>query len=234
MSIRPSSPLCALVWLVFETSGERICSAALALGFVAALASCTPEPRRAFPVGLVGPVTGKVEAEARRLGYVVADRPPTGAVVENAAASGGATLDWEALRFLGARAAAKGASGVFFRLAPASGGRDLLGYPEEWQALARVLLELQAVRPVLEGGADEPMPFAVPPGVDARAWSYRGRRYVLLVNASSGGAPLDQSALIPWRALFEVRSDARHVMRPCGAMVCLRPRAALWLEGRLL
>lgn len=202
-------------------------------------AACSPEPRRAFPVGIAGPVSPRVAAEAGRLGLAVTDSPPRGAAIEPAGVPGttpgGAEMmaNWEALRFLAARAAVKGAGGLFFRLPATPEGRDLLDYPEEWQALARAFRELQAMRPVIEGGLDAPAPFAAPPGTEARAWSRHRRRYVLLVNSSGADAAFDGDDLAPWRALFEVRSDARKVMRPCGAKFCLPPGRALWLEGRL-
>ena len=89
------------------------------------------------------------------------------------------------------------------------------------------------MQPLLEGGTLVAAPFAVPDGLLLRAWSYRGRRYVLLVNASGTDAALDAQALVPWRALFEVRSDARDLLIRCGAAFCLPPHRALWLEGRL-
>ena len=205
------------------------------VAFLAAmLAACSPEPRRAFPIGLQGPVSPRVSAEATRLGLVVAEPTPEGAVVEAAAAVSGVAADWRTLRLLSARAAVNGSGGFFFQLPSMSAGRDILDFPEEWQAPARVLRELQAVRPVLEDGLDTPLPFIVPTGAAARAWVFRRRVYVLLVNPSVVDAPFDPDALRTWRALFEVQSDARQVLSPCGAKRCLAPGAALWLEGRLL
>jgi hypothetical protein len=197
-----------------------------ALLAAALAAACSPEPRRTFSVGLVGPVAPRVAAEALRLGLAVSEGKPGGAVVEPAA-------DWATLRFRAARGAASGADGVYFRLPNAPEGRDLLDYPEEWQAVVRAARELSAMRAVLERGMTVPPPFPVPGGLEARAWTYGGRRYVLLVNPSGAGAPLDAGALAPWRALFEVRSDPRQALKRCGSGLCLPAGAALWLEGRL-
>lgn len=201
----------------------------------ALLAACSPEPRRAFPVGFKGQVSPRVAAEAARLGLTVADQPPSGAAIEAAAVPGGApemTADWETLRFLAGRAAVKGAGGIFFRLTSAPQGRELLDYPEEWQAPVRALRELQAMRPVLEGGRQATVPFLVPPGIETRAWSYQNRQYVLLVNSSSVAVHIDAEELARWRVLFEVRSDARHVLSLCGSHRCLPGQSVLWLEGR--
>lgn len=206
---------------------------------VASVLACAPEPGRSFPIGLVRPVSPRVESEAARLGLAVPEQPPSGAIVESAAAvndGGGAAevmADWETLRLVTAHAATKATGGVFFRLPAAPEGRDLLDYPEEWQAFARVVREFQAMRPVIEGGRLITPPCVNPSGVAARCWLHRGRRYVLLVNASDRPAELDADALEPWRALFEVRADARQLLEPCGAMRCLLPGRVLWLEGRL-
>ena len=112
-------------------------------------------------------------------------------------------------------------------------GRELTSYPEEWQALARVARETAAVRPILESGVEAAVPFAVPPGVAARAWRFRGRLYVLLVNDGALAVPISEESLRPWRALFEVRADARELLGACGGGRCLPAERVLWLEGRL-
>jgi hypothetical protein len=202
-------------------------------------AACSPEPRRAFAVGLLEPVSPRLAAEARRLGVdLVAQAPPGAAVVSAALSvkgvSGEVAADWATLRFQTARAITSGAAGVFIRLPRTPAGHDLLEYVEEWQAVERVLRELLAVRPILRGGAPAPAPFAVPAGIELRAWTFHGRRYALLVNSSGISVPLETASLLPWRALFAVRSDARELLPPCGLNRCLPPEGVLWLEGRLL
>ena len=206
---------------------------------VLAAAACSPEPRRAFPVGFLEPVSPRVAAQAKRSGLATAEQAPTGAAVVSAAlpvngGSGEVTADRSRLRFLTARAVAAGSAGVFFTLPRTPAGHDLLEFTEEWQAVDRVSRELLSMRPMLEGGAPAPAPFAVPAGVELRSWLFRGRRYVLLVNPSGGPLPLDEASLGPWRALFAVRSDARELLPPCGMGHCLPPEGVLWLEGRLL
>ncbi len=203
-----------------------------------AAAACSPRPRpRAFPVGFLAPVSPRVAAAASRAGLLVAVQAPAGAATVSAAVpplngSGEVTADWSRLRFLAALAIAKGASGIFFLLPETPAGRDYLEYAEESQSVDRVVRALLAMRPILEGGAPAPA-FAVPGGVEARAWTFRGRRYVLLVNPSADGLPLDEASLEPWRALFAVRSDPRYVLSFCGSNRCLPAGGVLWLEGRL-
>lgn len=203
-----------------------------------AAAACAAESGGSFPVGLLGPVSPRVAVEAGRLGLDVVDVLPAGAVSASAASpsatDGEVAADWAALRLAAAVAIADGARGFFLRLPAAPSGRDLLDYPEEWQAPARALGELQAIRPVLERGVGATVPFAAPPGVRARAWRRRGRLYVLLVNGAATEAPFDGAELEPFRALFAPRSDPRQALYRCGVRFCLPAGSALWLEGRLL
>lgn len=107
------------------------------------------------------------------------------------------------LRFMAFHAVIRGAGGVFFfemqrRSVP---GETLLDYPERWQALETVAMELRALKPFFESGAGEAL---TAPGLEGRAWSLRGRRLVILVN------PGAKAGLLPptyrdaaWRVLFK-------------------------------
>ncbi|MFI5361860.1 MAG: hypothetical protein ACHQ49_07815 [Elusimicrobiota bacterium] len=204
---------------------------------VLAAAACSPRPPRPFPVGFLAPVSPRVAAEARRLGLEITPQAPQGAEVVAAARKvkdGEVMQDWARLRCEAAGAAARGASGLFFRLPSAPAGHDLLEYVEEWQALGRVLREILLMRPILQRGETIPAPFAASSGVDRRAWSYEGRSYALLVNSSGAPVPLRENELLPWRALFFVRADAREALAACGREFCLPPEGVLWLEGRVL
>jgi len=206
-----------------------------------AAASCAPEKAREFELGLLAPVGPGVEAAARAAGMPIRETAPNGADALNAGvplagASRGIEermADWSRLRLLVAGAAVRGRSGVFFTLPRTKDGRELTAYPEEWQALSRVAREVAAMRPILEGGIESAVPFAVPEGVEARAWRYQGRLYVLLVNDTGRSAPIEAESMKPWRALFEVRADARDLLTACGGGRCLTARRVIWLESRL-
>lgn len=196
------------------------------------LGACSPEPRRAFRVGLLGPLEAKGLREAARLGLHVALEAPSGAALEPAGDALDHAKPAAALFFAGTRAAVRGATGVYFvppRFKAPYGWTD---YPEEWQAMARAGRRLTLLRPVIEAGAEASVPFALPAGVEARAWRLRGRRYVALVNDTPAPLPLAAEPLAPWRALFEARADAREALVSCGGGLCLPPGRALWLEGR--
>lgn len=202
-----------------------------ALALAALLAgACAPEPAR-FRVGAVLPVTPRAGAALAGLGWELAETAPAGAVLESAAGPDGATLPAARLRFLWARAAAEGRPGVFFVLPPVPAGRELVDYPEEWQAIARSAREIEALRPVLESGPGTPVPAA--PGLTARAWNAGGRRYALFVNAGAAPAPVPDAELDGARALFAPRADPRQDLTACEGGSCLGAGGVLWLEGRL-
>ena len=211
---------------------------ALVLALAAAAAACSPEPGRPFSVGVLEPASARVAAAARRLGLEVSAQAPPGAATVSAALplkgeDGEMAADAARLRFLAARAVAKGSEGIFLRLPRTPADRDLLEYVEEWQAVERVARELVALRPIIRGGTPASAPFPVPVGLEFRAWTFHGRGYVVLVNPTGVPLPLGGTSLATWRALFSVRSDPRQVLPSCGTESCLPPEGALWLEGRL-
>ena len=210
------------------------------LAALLALAGCAPETLRDFALGVLAPVGPQVEAAARAAGIVIRAALPEGADVYSAGVASTGTAgpaeermaDWAHLRLLVARAAVQGRTGVFFTLPTLLNGREMTAYPEEWQALARVARETAAIRPVLRSGVEAAVPFTVPQGVSARAWRFQARDYVLLVNETSSAAPIGEGSLKPWRALFEVRADARELLDICPGGRCLPAGRVLWLEGR--
>lgn len=212
----------------------------LLASLLALTAACTPPKARSFRLGIIGPIGPRAAAAARAAGLPVVSEAPEGAETLSAGvvsrdASGAESeriADWSLLRLLTARAAVRGRAGVFFTLPKPIEGREAADYPEEWQALARVARETAALRPILESGVEAPAPFSAA-GVEARAWRFRGRLYVLLVNDSGADAAVREEDFRPWRALFEVRADARELLAPCSAGRCLAAGRALWLEGRL-
>lgn len=203
----------------------------LAAALLALAAACAREKVSEFELGLIGPVGPGVARAARAAGMTIREAPSEGA--DSASAGEGRVADWSALRLAAARAVVRGRRGVFFVLPAAPEGKELTDLPEEWQALDRAAREIAALLPVIESGVPSDDPFPLPEGVEGRAWRFRGRLYFLLVNDAAAAAPLPPDALKPWRALFEVRADARDVLSPCAGGLCLPPGRVLWLEGRL-
>ena len=203
----------------------------VAAALLALAVACAPERSREFELGLIGPVGPGVASAARAAGMTIREAAPEGADTRSAGAE--RMADWSELRLRVAQAAIEGRTGVFFTLPKTADGRELTAYPEEWQALARVARETAALRLILESGAEAAVPFSVPQGVSARAWRFQGRLYVLLVNGAVLSGPMPQESLRPWRALFEVRADARDLLIPCGGGRYLSAGRVLWLEGRL-
>ncbi|MBI5246013.1 MAG: hypothetical protein HY923_02455 [Elusimicrobia bacterium] len=214
---------------------------AFAASLLALTTACAPDKTRDFEIGLLAPVGPGVASAARAEGLSIRAAAPDGADAPGASVLAGwpsdrrgdILADWAHLRLLVALAAVKGRTGVYFALPTLPDGRELSSYPEEWQALSRVARETAAMRPILESGAEVGLPFAVPGGVLARALRFRGRLYLLLVNNTTSPIPLPADALRPWRALFEVRADARELLSACGGGQCLPAGRVLWLEGRL-
>ena len=139
--------------------------------------------------------------------------------------------DHAEMRFMSWLSIVHGAKGLFYFK-----GGTLLEEPELWQAVSRVSREIKSFQPILEGG--RPIAGPLPPaadGLEAKAWRYRGRDYVVIVNRSpSATAKLPREFLQPeWRALFELRRDPKDVLESDGPSGRLRPYQVIILESDL-
>ena len=129
-----------------------------------------------------------------------------------------------------------GAKGLFYFRLQRSGGGTLLDEPELWQAVSRVTRELKSLQPILEGGAAVPLPFPPnPDSVEARAWRYRGRTYVIVLNRKDDiSQRIPEELLNPrWRPLFEPRRDPKDLLPKVGDAWYLPPHRVLVFESRL-
>lgn len=113
---------------------------------------------------------------------------------------------------------------------------------EEARAFSRLVeprmatADYASLLPVLEGGRHLDLPFTPPQDAwSARALTYRGRDYLVLVNPAGNRlwkAP--DLALEPrWRALYAPRRDPREALRLANAAYYLNPNQVLVLESRL-
>ncbi|MBI4423379.1 MAG: hypothetical protein HY554_06615 [Elusimicrobia bacterium] len=138
------------------------------------------------------------------------------------------------LRFMAYASVVHGARGIFF-FTLAKQGRTLFDFPELWQAVARAAQELKGMQPIFERGRPIPLPFAPQPeGLEAKAWRYRGRDYVVLLNRSGALDRELPKALLgrDWKPLYEARRDPRDLLKPTGGSWSLRPYQVLVLESR--
>lgn len=139
------------------------------------------------------------------------------------------SADEAALRFVSYDAVLGGASGIrFFTPAAAKPGQTLKA-----EAVAR---ELRLMAPIFARGRSIPLPFDPPTaGWTARAWTYRGRDYLILANRTKDRQwKVPTAALEPtWRPLFELRRDPRELLKKFQDAYYLKPNQVLVLESRL-
>lgn len=137
------------------------------------------------------------------------------------------------IRFMSYLSVLHGARGIFFYRLTKPGPSTLFEYPEEYQAVARVARELRALQPVFEGGKPVPLPFGLTPGLEARAWRYRMRDYVLVLNRNKGTPAKMPGELLRkrWRPLFENRRFAKGLLSAKEDGGRLLPYDVMVLEG---
>ena len=90
--------------------------------------------------------------------------------------------------------------------------------------------------PIFARGKRIPLPFEIPvSGLEAGAWRYHGRDYVVLASRSAGADQLVPDELLDgsWRPLFEARRDPRELLREVDGSCYLPQHAVLVLESRL-
>lgn len=127
------------------------------------------------------------------------------------------------LRFMAYHAVIRGASGLYFfefrkRNHPP---KTLLDYPEQWQALRRVVREVKMLAPILAESEGEAL--AVAP-LEGRRWRYPKGELVVIANPSDKEAPLPSDFLAGrYRTVFEDRLAVREAI-PSGM---LRPGRVL-------
>lgn len=143
--------------------------------------------------------------------------------------------DHAEIRFMSYLSVVHGATGLFY-FTLTKKEKTLFEYPELWQAVARVAREVRAIRPIFERGTRVALPFPPDPdGPEARAWHYRGREYVVILNRKGGAYQKMPEELLAdrWRPLFEARRDPKELLKSMKGAHYLRPYQVMVLESRL-
>lgn len=102
------------------------------------------------------------------------------------------------MRFMAYHAITEGAEGIFF-----FNYQNPKQNKENWKRISKVSKELSKIQPVFKYGSEVKIPFAIPYGLKAKAWFYKGKYYYLIVNT------LNKQVILPeelqtknYKALF--------------------------------
>lgn len=137
------------------------------------------------------------------------------------------------IRFMSYLAVLHGARGLFY-FTLGKKGKTLFDYPDLWQAVASVAREIREMQPIFERGERVQLPFPIPiGGLEAGAWRYRGRRYVVVVNRLAHADRLLTPHLLDgtWRTPFAPRRDPRELLLPVDGAYHLPAQSVLVLES---
>ena len=139
------------------------------------------------------------------------------------------------IRFMTYHAVLAGAGGIWYYSYRKPEHKTLPDVPEEWFTVTSVARELAAMRSIFEKGEPSRLPFPPEPwGVQAKAWRYHGRDYVIILNPFG-----DEELLVPgellaadWRPLFEPRRYTRELLDHAGNGYYLPPYRVMVFESR--
>lgn len=140
------------------------------------------------------------------------------------------------LRFMSYDSVLNGANGVWYFAYGRPAGLTLSDSPELLARVEAAAAEIRALAAVFSRGRPIPLPFEPPTkGWMSRAWTYRGRDYLILANRTGDRQwKVPDEALEPaWRPLFESRRNPRELLKEFGGAYYLRPYQVLVLESRL-
>lgn len=140
------------------------------------------------------------------------------------------------IRFMSYDAVLNGAQGLWYYTFSTVTTNTLAHTPERLFAVTTVAGEIRAMAPVFARGRAIPLPFEPPTkGWLARAWTYRGRDYLVLANRTGNRQwKVPDEVLRPyWRPLFETRRDPRELLKAHKDAYYLKPYQVLVLESRL-
>lgn len=140
------------------------------------------------------------------------------------------------IRFMSYDSVLNGAQGIWYFVYNIPNGTKLSDTPAEMFAVDAAASEMLAMAPIFARGRPIPLPFEPPTkGWLARAWTYRGRDYLILANRTKDRQwKVPEEALKPyWRPLFEARRDPRELLKEHKGSHYLKPYQVLVLESRI-
>jgi len=139
------------------------------------------------------------------------------------------------IRFMTYDAVLNGAMGVWY-FAYEVAEHTLSETPEHMFAVNQVARELKTMAPVFSRGRLISLPFPEPKGgFLARAWTYRGSDYVILINRTPNELwRIPDSVLTnDWRPLFVVKRNQHEILKKRKDVYFLQPYDVLVLKSRL-
>lgn len=139
------------------------------------------------------------------------------------------------IRFMSYDSVLSGAQGIWYFTYTLPDGRTLAQEPDQLSAVTSTAEELRELAPVFARGKAIALPFEEPAkGLRARAWSYRGHDYLVLVNRTKDRQwKVPEAALGPgWRPLFEGSRDTRELLKKHMDAYYLPPYRVLVLKSR--
>lgn len=136
------------------------------------------------------------------------------------------------IRFMSYVSVLHGARGLFY-FTLGKQGKTLFDYPELWQAVARGAREMKSMQPIFERGAPIPLPFQPDVHLEARAWRYHGRDYVIILNRRAKFSQKVPDMLLKreWRPLHEPYRDPRELLQAAHGAWYLRPYQVMVFES---
>lgn len=134
------------------------------------------------------------------------------------------------LRFMTYLALARGAAGIFYFQYSTAGDGRLPDNPARWAMLTKMADELGRLGPLIAGGEPAEPPAGLAPDLAAFSFRAKGRKYLVLLNPSPAGIPLNAGALKEWRPLFEEKRGVDELL-PGGSEKYFPPYRVLVLEN---
>lgn len=136
------------------------------------------------------------------------------------------------IRFMSYLSVLHGARGLFY-FSLGKMGKTLFEYPDLWKSVSGVAREMKSMQPIFERGMPIPLPFQPDVNLEARAWRYHGRDYVVILNRRAMFSQKVPDVLLKseWRPLGESRRDARDLLIAAHGAWYLRPYQVMVFES---